>query len=224
MNDNNVRDADRPPGFTPGGHTTAFFKITVGPDSEPVPTGSSDKLTVYYGVLLANVKFTNEVGEQSLTYDTTTKSDFIMSLSYGESLEAGDIVVCFRKNARWWTTPGDAVSCKPQNTIIDFTMMGTPTGGTWDLRDFSVNSVPFLLTFDYDVDAAGMKTEFETHPQIEVDDVRVSIGSFPDTPIRVEFINNLAYQAFLLPTPDPANLTGDIVKAVIPQTIQRGGS
>lgn len=104
---------------------------------------------------------------------------------------------------------GGGVSCPPQNFILDIDISGTPTGGTFDVH-LTVNAVTETLTFNYDDDKSAVKTEFETHSEIAVDDVTVTVGPFPGATMRIEFVANLANTDIPLPTSNRSGLIGGV--------------
>jgi hypothetical protein len=111
--------------------------------------------------------------------------------------------------------------CDLQNAIMQITVLGSPTGGTFDL-DLTVDSSEETLTFNYDDAAAAVKTELETHTKIAVDDVTVTAGPFPDATMQVEFVEDLKNTNIALPTADWDLLTGGSGTAVISSYAQLG--
>ena len=111
--------------------------------------------------------------------------------------------------------------CKAENCKLQMTMTGSPTGGTFDF-DLTINDVEETLTLNYDDTAAEVKTELETHTEIEVDDVTVTGGPFPDATIEIEFVENLENGKANLPISDWSSLTGGAGVSVISSYSQRG--
>ena len=101
-------------------------------------------------------------------------------------------------SGRAWIGPGaGSEECDPQSAIHDYTVIGSPEGGDFNLT-LTVNGVNETLTFDYNANAAAVKAELVTHSQIGTDDVSV-IGDFPDQTVRVAFAGDLAETPVLLP-------------------------
>lgn len=119
---------------------------------------------------------------------------------------------------------GGGGGCIAQNTIIDITVGGSPTGGTFDIG-LTVNSSNETLQFNWDDDNGEVETELETHTEIAAGspgDVIVTAGPFPDAVIRIEFVDNLANTDILLPTIDFGSLTGGAGVFVIAAKSQLG--
>ncbi|TWU12852.1 hypothetical protein CA54_16780 [Symmachiella macrocystis] len=116
---------------------------------------------------------------------------------------------------------GGAASCDPKNAKIDVYVLGSPTGGTFDV-DFTVNDETETMTFDYDATAAEVETELETHSEISSGDVDVTGGDFPDATIRIEFEGDLAGTDIAVPLPDWSSLTGGAGVGVICALAQKG--
>ena len=112
-------------------------------------------------------------------------------------------------------------TCAPQNAIMDITVNGSPTGGTFDMN-LTVGGSEETLTFNYNDAAAAVDTELDTHTEIANGDVSVTGGPFPDATIRIEFIVNLAETNIALPTLDWGSLTGGSGVSVIAALAQLG--
>lgn len=87
------------------------------------------------------------------------------------------------------------------------TILGSPTGGTFDL-DLNVLGTTETLTFNWDDTATEVDTELDTHTNIADGDVEVTGGPFPDAAINIEFKGELARHRMPAPTIDFGSLTG----------------
>lgn len=123
-------------------------------------------------------------------------------------------------SGRHWAGPSD---CNPQNAIHDYTILGSPTSGTFDLM-LTINTVEETLTFNYDDTAGKVATELVTHSNIGAGDVSVTSGPFPDKTIRVEFIGDLKNTPISLPTANWTTLSGGSGVGVICAMAQLGVS
>lgn len=111
--------------------------------------------------------------------------------------------------------------CKAQNCKLQLTILGSPTGGTFDW-DLSINDSEETLTFNYDDTAAEVATELATHTELTSDDVTVTGGAFPDATIEIEFVENLAKTDVAIPIGDWGSLTGGTGVAVLTSKTQLG--
>jgi len=111
--------------------------------------------------------------------------------------------------------------CKAQNCKLQIHVFGGPTGGTFDF-DLTINDVEETLTLNYDDTAAEVKTELETHAEIEVDDVTVTDGPLPSATVEIEFVENLEKTDVGVPTTDWSSLTGGSGVAVLFSKTQLG--
>jgi len=102
------------------------------------------------------------------------------------------------KYGQWLAVQGGS-GCISQNAIMDVTIIGSPTSGTFDMT-LTVNSSAEVLTFSYNDATAEVKTELETHTEIDVGDVVVTAGPFSGSTMRIEFTGLLANTNIALPT------------------------
>jgi len=119
--------------------------------------------------------------------------------------------------ARWVKGGG----CKAQNCKLQIHIFGGPTGGTFDF-DLTINDVEETLTLNYDDTAAEVKTELETHSEIESGDVTVTDGPLPSATVEIEFVENLERTDVGVPTTDWGSLTGGSGVAVLFSKTQLG--
>jgi len=112
-------------------------------------------------------------------------------------------------------------SCDQQNTIMQVTVLGTPTGGTFDLH-LTVGGSKETLQFAFDDNSTEVDTELDTHTEITSGDVVVTAGPFPDATIQIEFKVNLKNTNIMLPTADWDSLTGGSGVGVIVSLAQLG--
>lgn len=103
--------------------------------------------------------------------------------------------------------PGRGRGCVKRNEVWQFTIGGSPTGGTWDLF-LNVLGTTETLTFDWDMDATDIQTELETHTNIASGDVQVTGGPFPNASLTIEFKGDLAGHRMAAPNWSYASLTG----------------
>ena len=106
-----------------------FFQTCAGPGETAYPD-SGDDPTVYYGRQLKNVTFTETPGAQSISYDTTDHYGCIYNLSTGDYIEESSVLLCQRKNGRWWTV--DKVKDRTVAAVLGSTVYGlsAATGAT----------------------------------------------------------------------------------------------
>lgn len=104
---------------------------------------------------------------------------------------------------------GGGGGCSSQNAWHDFTLLGSPSGGSIDV-DYTINATTETLTFDYDFTAGEVQTAMLTHSELTSGDVFVGGGAFPDATIRVQFQGNFAATAIYLPLVDFSGLTGGV--------------
>lgn len=97
--------------------------------------------------------------------------------------------------------------CRSRNEIWQITVLGTPTGGTFDV-DMNVLGTTETMQFNFDDTSTEVNTELETHTKIASGDVTVSGGPLPDAAITIEFTGDLANHEFPVPVIDFASLTG----------------
>jgi len=116
---------------------------------------------------------------------------------------------------------GSGGGCDAQNCIMQFTMIGKPTGGTWTIV-LTVGGSAETITFNYNDSAASFKTALATHTEIASSDITVTGGSLPNATMQVEFIATLANTDISLPTAAWGSLTGGSGVAVISSLSQRG--
>lgn len=118
-----------------------FFQTLAGPGETAYPD-SGDDPTVYYGRQLKNVTFTETPGAQSISYDTTDHYGCIYNLSTGDYIEESSVLLCQRKNGRWWTV--DKVKDRTVAAVLGSTVYGlsAATGATrwtYDLTELDEN-------------------------------------------------------------------------------------
>jgi len=116
---------------------------------------------------------------------------------------------------------GGGGGCETQNTILDITLFGNPTGGTFDVP-LEINGVQELMTFNWDDTSTEVATELATHSQLASSDVDVTGGPFPTVTVRIELIGDQAGVNVIPPIADWTDLTGGTGKAIIIAQAQRG--
>lgn len=121
---------------------------------------------------------------------------------------------------RHWAGPS-AAECPDRNEIHHITIIGTPTGGTFDLN-YNVNGAIETLTFNYDDTSAEVSTVLAGHSEITAADVNVSGDGFPSATMQIEFRGELEATAISLPTADWSALTGGSGVAIIASRPQSG--
>ena len=112
-------------------------------------------------------------------------------------------------------------TCDPQNAIMQITVLGSPTGGTFDLH-LTVGGSKETLQFAFDDNSTEVDTELDTHTEITSGDVVVTAGPFPDATIQIEFKVNLKNTNIALPTANWSSLTGGSGVGVIASLAQLG--
>lgn len=111
--------------------------------------------------------------------------------------------------------------CASQSAILDVSVLGSPTGGTFDI-DLQVDGTTETMTFAYNATAAAVQTELETHTKIASGDVAVTGGPFADATMRITFQGNRANEHVAIPTADWSSLTGGGGVGVICAAAQLG--
>lgn len=97
--------------------------------------------------------------------------------------------------------------CKSRNEIWQITILGSPTGGTFDV-DMNILGTTETMQFAFDDTSTEVDTELDTHTNIADGDVAVTGGPFPDAAITIEFTGDLANHEFPAPEIDFGSLTG----------------
>lgn len=98
-------------------------------------------------------------------------------------------------------------ACNPRNEIIQVTIIGQPTGGTFDLQ-LTLDGVTEALEIDFDATDSEVETVLESHSEAASGDFSVSGGPFPNTTMTIEFLQNFAATNIPIPTADWSGLTG----------------
>ncbi len=114
--------------------------------------------------------------------------------------------------------------CESQNAIIDITIFGSPTGGTFT-SDWTINGVITTgMGFAFDCSAATFQSTLEALVPIPSGSVLVTGGPFPNATMRIEFKGTLANLNVALPTANWGSLTGGTGVGVICSLAQLGHS
>lgn len=79
-----------------------WFITAAGPDATAYPS-EGDTPNVYYARKVRNPTYTQAVGNQSVTYETTSEYAFICNLHPETYIEEGSLLKCWHENGRWWT-------------------------------------------------------------------------------------------------------------------------
>lgn len=111
--------------------------------------------------------------------------------------------------------------CESQNAIIQITIIGKPTGGTFTIA-LAIGATTETITFNWNDSAGAVKTAIAGHSLILTTDLDVIAGPFPNATISVEFIDTLANTDIAIPSANWASLTGGSGVAVICSLAQRG--
>ena len=111
--------------------------------------------------------------------------------------------------------------CDTQNAKIQWTVFGKPTGGTFSSA-VNINGTIETITFNYNANAASVKTALAGHSLIASTDLTVTGGAFPNATVEVEFIDTLASKNIALPISDWGSLTGGSGVAVLTSLSQLG--
>lgn len=118
------------------------------------------------------------------------------------------------------TSVGGGV-CPSQNEIQRVSLIGVPTGGTFDLV-LTLNGTPEDIQVNYNSSAASAQTALEGHSEATTGDFTCSGGALPNQPIDVEFTGNFAATSITLMGYDTTSLTGGSGVGCIIQRIQTG--
>lgn len=111
--------------------------------------------------------------------------------------------------------------CESQNAILQITIIGKPTGGTFTIA-LAIGATTETITFNWNDSASAVKTAVAGHSLILTTDLDVIAGPFPNATISVEFIDTLANTDIAIPSANWASLTGGSGVAVICSLAQRG--
>lgn len=111
--------------------------------------------------------------------------------------------------------------CDSRNEVWQITILGSPTGGTFDL-DLNVLGTTETMQFNWDDTNTEVDTELDTHSEIANGDVSVTGGPFPDATINIEFTGDLANHRMPVPIIDFGSLTGGSGVGVILARYQPG--
>lgn len=112
------------------------------------------------------------------------------------------------KYGNWLAVIGGG-GCDTVSAIHKIYTPGRPAGGTFTLNQ-TINGVTESIVISYNAINAAIKTAYEGHSQIAVNDVVISGGPLPNAVVIVEFVNNLANQDIALPAEDWNSLTGGL--------------
>lgn len=86
------------------GPQRAFFQTVAGPGATAYPEDVDPKPRVYYARKLKNVSFPHTVGYSgALTYETTSKYEYLFNLEPSKYIEEGSIVLGFKEYVDWFT-------------------------------------------------------------------------------------------------------------------------
>lgn len=133
-------------------------------------------------------------------------------------ITSGPISLKRDKYGKWIADVAGNASCQSRNEIIQLTVIGSPTGGTFDLTidiDGGTGTAGETVTLNYNDTSSDVQTALEGHTDIVSGDVSVSGGPLPDATITIEFTGNLASTNIPIPTADWSSLTGGSGVAVI---------
>jgi len=103
--------------------------------------------------------------------------------------------------------------CTAQDCIMDVSVLGSPSGGTFDLTftipDSSSGDIATdTLTFGWDDSTSDFSEAMAEHTNVTEGDIMCTGGPFPDANIRMHFINDLKETPVQLPMRDWGSLTG----------------
>ncbi len=98
-----------------------------------------------------------------------------------------------------WIAVFSVPICVAQNAIHQYTVIGSPTGGTFDVL-LTVNGVEENIIIWFDYTEAETKTAFATHSELAESDLTTAGGPFPNATVEVEFGGNVANTKIDLPT------------------------
>lgn len=125
------------------------------------------------------------------------------------------------RRPRWPLAIGG--SCEPQNAIVDVTVLGKPTGGSFTLI-VTVNDVTENFPIAWNSTPTATRLLLQGHSEIGEGNVDVAVGTFPNSTVRIEFIGDLANTPIPIPTADWNGLTGGTGIGVICALAQLGAS
>lgn len=141
----------------------------------------------------------------------------------GQTLTVGQKLAVywhFQREA-WVPVGGGGGSCTPQNAVLQVTVLGSPTGGTFDII-LTVNAVTETLTFNWNDDLASAVAVIESHSQVGNGDITGSGGVFPNATTEFEFGGTVANTPIAVPLADWNALTGGSGVGVINSLAQLG--
>lgn len=88
------------PANIPNRFECAFFKTTAGPGATPYP---SNPASIYYGVFLKNVSYTETPGNGNLTKTETSNRGYVFNMERAKYIEEDSIIWAFKMGAQWYT-------------------------------------------------------------------------------------------------------------------------
>lgn len=80
----------------------AWFITAAGPGATAYPSEGSSP-NVYYARRVRNPSYAQTVGQQEVTYSTTTEYAHVCNLEAEKYIEEGSLIKCWHENGRWWT-------------------------------------------------------------------------------------------------------------------------
>lgn len=183
-------------------------------------TTISSDLRRYYDVQPMYYDFSDRTWKPN-----TDEGEFELDASAFEGVfEVDDVVEA------WWDQQREAYISRPsiggcdrQNAIIDITILGMPTNGTF-LMNWTIDGTNEPLTFDWNSSAATFKTQLATHTKILLTDLTVTSGPLPNSTLRIEFVGALAHTDISIPTANWTNLGGGSGTGIVCALSQKGHS
>lgn len=155
MRENEIRERYQQPTSMPSVPRKEFFLTLAGPGATAYPD-AGDSPNVYYARQLKNVTFTETPGAQTVTYDTTDHYACVLNLESSNYIEAGSILLCDRKNGRWWTVDkvtGYTIAAVITDTVYALQSASGTTLWTYDLT--ALDNAGFVLGLQCRFDSSG---------------------------------------------------------------------
>lgn len=131
------------------------------------------------------------------------------------------VTVYRTKFGAWVCGVSGGGGCASQNTKIQWTVNGSPTGGTFTSL-LEIEGSEELVTFSYNNDTTAFGTALATHTQLSSSDFIVRGGPFPNATMEVEFIGPQANTLIALPISNWGSLTGGSGRSIITSYSQLG--
>lgn len=150
----------------------------------------------------------NEFRRQLLQHDVDLKRLWNLLAPQGQGWPVGGDGSGGPLVGPWSPYEADGAGCPAANAVFMITLAGPPTSGTWAM-EWNIGGTNSVLTsVAYNVSAASLVTNIESHANVGSGDVAVTGGPGNTTNFRVEFQGALANQFIETPIIHFGSLAG----------------